>query len=97
MASRAFTALVLRPELRDPAGLLPKLDVVPLCKSLRLFPGDLVGADQLNAFNNVAIRPDKVCSIFRHGGRPCYRFIVVKLSRTIFPWSVRFQTRDRYI
>ena len=70
------TALVFRPELRDPASLLPKLDVVPLCKSLRLLPGDfVVGTDQLNALNNVAIRPDKVCSVFRHGGPSLRLFI----------------------
>ena len=44
--------------------------------------------------NNVAIRPDKVCSVFRHGGP-----LATTLSREahhIF-LVVRFQTRDRYI
>ena len=88
---------MFRRELRDPAGLLPKLDVVPLCKSLRLFPRDLVvGADQLNVFNNVAIRPDKVCSIFRHGDPllPLYRGETQSHHISQF---VRLQTRDRCI
>jgi hypothetical protein len=45
-------ASVVRPEFRNPAGLLPKLDVVPVCQGLRLFfRGLVVGAHQLNAFN----------------------------------------------
>ena len=33
-----------------------------------LLGGLVVGAHQLNAFYKVAIRPDKVCPIFLHGG-----------------------------
>jgi hypothetical protein len=88
-------ASVVRPEFRNPAGLLPKLDVVPVCQGLRLFfRGLVVGAHQLNAFNKVAIRPDKVCSIFRHGGTPT-AFSPVKLKQMIVPVSVRFPTHDR--
>ena len=72
-----------RLELGDPAGLLLKLDVAAVYEGFCLLLGGLVvGAYQLDASYNVAIRSDKVCSIFLHGGIPT-AFSPVKLKHPL--------------
>jgi hypothetical protein len=79
---------VRSPELCNPAGLLPKFDVAAVYEGFCLLLGGLVvGAHQLDASYDVAIRPDKVCSIFLHGGTST-AISSVKLKQMIIPVSV---------
>jgi hypothetical protein len=54
-------------ELRNPAGMLPELDVVTVHHFLRpLSRGVVILAVQVNGFDEIAVMANKIGSIMRH-------------------------------
>jgi hypothetical protein len=54
-------------ELCNPAGMLPKLNVVTIHHLLRpLYRGGVIVAVQVNGFDEIAVLTNKIGSIMRH-------------------------------
>jgi hypothetical protein len=58
----------------NPAGVLPKLNVVTVNHSLGTFLcGVVIVANEIDGLNEITVAANQVCSIVRHGRSPSVR------------------------
>jgi hypothetical protein len=84
-------------ELRNPAVVLPKFNVVTVDYLPGAFPcGGVVIADQIDGFHELAVTADKISSIVRHiRGLPSHRleFAIKPTAHTGFHGVARYDRR----